>query len=160
MSAELETKIKKIQDHLDIVDVVHRFMAAQDAGDWDALTATITSEARVESARFGVQKGIDAVVAVCKRALGHYDGILHVMNNIRVEQSDDSAKVHYYAISYHLRKGVEGGEHLTNIGDNTIDVVRTSGGWKIDCYRSSKIHWQEGNPNVRVNKADPATHKG
>lgn len=160
MSAELEAKLKKIQDHHDIVDVVHRFMAAQDSGNWDALIATITPNARVESARFGEQKGVDAVVAVCKRALGHYDGILHVMSNIRVEQSGDSAKVHYYAISYHLRKGVEGGEHLTNRGDNTIDMVRTKDGWRVDCYRSSKIHWKEGNPKVRVNQADPATHGG
>lgn len=159
-TADLSSKIQKLQDHQDIVDVVHRFMAAQDAGNWDALTATITPEARVESARFGVQKGIDAVVAVCKRALGHYDGIMHIMNNIRVEQSGDTAKVHYYAISYHLRKGVEGGEHLTNRGENTIDMIRTPDGWKVECYRSSKIAWQEGNPKVRVNTADPATHKG
>lgn len=159
-SANVETKIQKVLDHQEIVEVLHQFMAAQDSGDWDALVDTITPNARVESARFGEQKGVDAVVAVCKRALGHYDGIIHVMNNIRVEQSGDSAKVHYYAISYHLRRGVEGGETLTNRGMNTVDVVRTPKGWKLDCYRSSKIAWQEGNPKVRVNKSDPATHGG
>jgi hypothetical protein len=163
MSAQMEnveSKIQKIADHQEIVDVLHRFMAAQDSGDWDALARTITPNARVESARFGEQKGADAVIAVCKRALGHYDGIIHVMNNIRVEQKGDAAKVHYCAISYHLRRGVEGGETLTNRGTNTVDVVRTADGWKLDCYRSSKISWQEGNPKVRVNKSDPATHGG
>lgn len=158
--ASTEQKLQRVLDHQEIVDVLHRFMAAQDTGDWDALMDTITPDSRVESARFGVQKGADAVIAVCKRALGHYDGIIHVMNNIRVELNGDKALVHYYAISYHLRRGVEGGETLTNRGENTVDVVRTSKGWKLECYRSSKIAWQEGNPKVRVNKSDPATHAG
>lgn len=159
-AGSVEAVLKKVRDHQEIVDVLHRFMAAQDSADWGALLETITPDARVESARFGEMRGADEVIAVCKRALSHYDGIIHVMNNVRIEQDGDKAKVHYYAISYHLRRGVEGGETLTNRGMNTVDVVRTEKGWKLDCYRSSKISWQEGNPKVRVNKADPATHGG
>ncbi len=149
-----DTELTRLLDERAIVEVTHRYCAALDGRDWDALSRCFTPDAIAVYGRItGQHEGIGAIQRVCRTALEPLDASQHLVANHLVELLGDQAKSSCYIRAQHTRRGLEDGENFMVAGTYEDEWRRTADGWRI-CRRTLVVSWTEGNPAVLARRPE------
>jgi 3-phenylpropionate/cinnamic acid dioxygenase small subunit len=140
--------LQLIADRLAIVDVLHRYATGLDSRAWDLLASAFTEDGVADYGELGgVNRGPEAIVALCRGALQGLDASQHIIANEVIEVDGDTARARCYFQAQHVCVGTEGGDTYMVGGTYEDELVRTPEGWRIR-HRTLVPSWTEGNPGV------------
>ena len=155
-----ERAIREITDRAEITDAIYRYGAGLDFGDAALMESALTEDAVVDLTAATAKLGLD-FPALAPRdtvvgALTAYVGPLdtsHVITNVRIEITGDTATARCYAQANHYLPG-EGPRpdltrHALMMNRYTAEMARDGEHWRIrrldiDCA------WFEGHPQVLI----------
>ena len=137
----------ELLDMLAVREVILRFCAGVDRGDWDVVAACFTSDstASFSGAEFG--PGPQPMVDAFRRGAENSEVLssTHFLGNIFVELDGDSARAESYAIGY-LATRASDGAALRTRGLRYRDLLRRGdNGWAI-VNRVSTADWERLSP--------------
>lgn len=142
--------LDRLLDEWAIVEVTHRYCAALDGHDWEALGRCFTPDAvAVFGGVPGEHHGLDAIKAVCRASLEPLDASQHLVANHLVELTGDTATSRCYVRAQHCRWGLPEGTNFMVAGTYEDAWRRTADGWRIN-RRVLAVTWTDGNPTVLV----------
>jgi ketosteroid isomerase-like protein len=152
MTADLITpRIQQIVDRTDILDVVTRYAAAIDTGDWAALASLFTDDASLECLGFegslGGSTGPEGITKFVGAVVRPLDGCQHINTNHLVSVYGDEAEHTGYFLAQHVRRGLADGELFLVAGRYDDRLRRTQEHWRFT-HRTVTFLWCQGNPAV------------
>lgn len=137
-----------VQDHLDIVEVHHRYAWGLDHRDWKMLEDCFTPDGEVDYGMLGGQlQGAAAIAGFCRQVLEGLDATQHLIGNTITELDGDRATATCYFQAQHVFVSDNGSNTYLVAGTYRDDLVRADGGWRIS-RRVLTPMWRDGNPNV------------
>jgi ketosteroid isomerase-like protein len=143
-----DAEVARMLDERAIVEVTHRYCAALDGHDWQALERCFTPDAvAVYGGVPGEHDGLDAIKEVCRASLEPLDASQHLVANHLVELAGDTAASRCYVRAQHCRRELPDGENFMIAGTYEDEWLRTADGWRIT-RRVLAVTWTEGNPMV------------
>ncbi|MDR7274576.1 nuclear transport factor 2 family protein [Catenuloplanes atrovinosus] len=156
MSADLERRVRQIEDRQAISDTVVRYAVAIDRGDWELFAGCLTEVVHIDFSDAGMPAADlprEAFVAFAREALSGFTARQHLSPNHLVTfdpEDADRAVCESYMYAQHHLAGAEGGDFFLMRGSYTNHLVRTAGGWRIERL-VQHVSWPEGNldlPNM------------
>lgn len=136
--AQLEERLRRAEDRLEILDLVAAYGPLVDSGD-AAGAAALWTEDGVYDVDTGTYEGHDGIAAMVlsrqhQRLIAH--GCAHLTSPPRVDLHGDSA----VAITHSqlVLRAEGGGFDILRATAHRWDLVRTSAGWRID-RRTSRL---------------------
>jgi 3-phenylpropionate/cinnamic acid dioxygenase small subunit len=159
-SAPLEDRIGRLEDRLEITDVLYQYATGLDNREWDVLADCFTDDATCDFLEFGgVNEGKEAIVALCSGVLSGLDSSQHLVGNPRVSLDGDRATSSCYFQAQHFLVSPGGGNAYLVGGRYEDRLRRTEAGWKIE-FRTLYCTWQDGNAGVFTEAAARLAAKG
>jgi hypothetical protein len=139
----------RVQDRLDIMEVMSRYGWATDTKDFELLDRVFAPDAVATYEGFSEPtKGLDAIREFGRRALEPLDGTQHLFTNFAIEfESEDEARLRVCHQAQHINHRALDGPLYTVAGTYHIRVRRMSGTWLITELNYSTV-WTSGNPAV------------
>jgi hypothetical protein len=135
-------------DRAEVQDLLVRYATALDSRDWALLTACFTGDGVTDYGDFGgVNEGPEAIVELCRSALGGLDASQHMITNMVISIEGDTGSAVCYFQAQHVVRGTDGGENYLVGGTYRDRLTRTADGWRI-AHRTLQPTWVEGNPGV------------
>ena len=133
-----------------IRSVLVLYTKALDGRDYAALSGVFTADATGNYSPNGTYKGLDNVAAFIKRALDQCERTQHLLSNMDVSVSGNTATANSYLQAIHVGKksGYEG-KVMTFWGVYHDRLVRTPSGWRISYRELEKIH-AEGDIGMKL----------
>lgn len=153
MTADLEARIRRIEDRIAIVDVVVSYARSIDEADWETYGTLFTDPVHIDFSEAGLPAADlprDQFVAFAKQGLEGWTARQHISPNHQVvfDPSDpDRAVCHSYMYAQHYAKGSPAGELYLMRGSYDNELVRTAEGWRIERL-TQHISWIEGDPSA------------
>jgi ketosteroid isomerase-like protein len=160
-TASLESHaLKEIWDRVEITDAIYRYTAALDYGDAALMESALTEDAVVDLTPFTSKVGLDfpvlapreVVVGALIGAVGPLD-TSHLVSNVRVEVSGDTATARCYAQAQHFLPGQgplpDQTRHALAMNRYTAHLARDGQRWRISRLVIDNA-WFEGDPQVLV----------
>lgn len=138
--------LRVVQDRAEIADRIARLAHAQDARDWDAVSAAFLAEA-VYVHPGGRLTGVAEIIERTSNALRVLDASQHLIGSITVTVHGETASSLAYFQAQHLRADTPGGDLYTIAGTYNDRWARTSDGWRI-AARTQTYNWRSGNRDV------------
>ncbi|MDO9410844.1 nuclear transport factor 2 family protein [Patulibacter sp.] len=149
-------------DRLDVIDLMHRYATALDTRDWELLAEVFTEDGATDYGELGgINRGPDAIAALCRGALAGLDASQHLIGNVTCALDGDVGTASCYFQAQHVIAGADGGDHLLVGGSYTDELRRVDGRWRI-ALRTLTPTWSSGNPEIfrigaeRLAAAEPA----
>lgn len=137
-----------VQDHLDIVQLHHRYAWGLDHRDWTMLADCFAPDGEVDYGMLGGQlKGAAAIAEFCRQVLEGLDASQHLIGNTMVDLDGDRATATCYFQAQHVFVSDNGANTYIVAGTYTDDLVRTDGTWRI-ARRVLTPMWRDGNTGV------------
>jgi len=137
--------LAELLDKQEIHELIVAYGAAIDDRDWERLVACFVADG---SARYGAagafQEGQPAIEALCRRMLEPLDASHHLIGNVDVRVSGDSAHSRCLFQAQHVRHAAEGGALYLMGGEYRDELRRTEAGWRIQ-QREIRAIWADGN---------------
>jgi 3-phenylpropionate/cinnamic acid dioxygenase small subunit len=133
-------------DKQEITELFVRYTTALDTKDWALLESCFT-EAPAFVHPGGQLRGFEEILARTSAALDPLDATQHLLGNITVEVSGDTAHSTCYFQAQHVRAGTPGGELYIIAGRYADSLQRTPEGWRI-AERVQTYMWRDGNRAV------------
>ncbi|MDA8279708.1 MAG: nuclear transport factor 2 family protein [Actinomycetota bacterium] len=144
----LDAALARLVDEHAIIEVTHRYCAALDGRDFEALGGCFTVDAvAVYGGVRGEHRGIDAIKSVCRASLEPLDASQHLVANHLIELAGETATSRCLVRAQHCRRGLPGGENFMVAGTYEDEWRRMPEGWRIS-RRVLAVTWTEGNPKV------------
>ncbi|SHN46525.1 nuclear transport factor 2 family protein [Cryptosporangium aurantiacum] len=137
-----------MSDRSDIHDALNAYAWAIDSRDFRLLATDVFADDVV--ADYGLPEPLrsaDAVVAFMDRAHRDLDATQHLIGNVTVRLSGDSATSRSYAHATLIRRGAPGGNRVVFAAYYEDEWVRTTAGWRIRS-RVARMFFRDGNPRV------------
>lgn len=139
--------VQQTADRLDIGEVLARYCQALDTRQWSLLGSVFAPDACCDYGSVGTPHGIDEIVAAIRGTIEDLDATQHLIGNLQVWLTGDTASASCYLISQHVRHGEPGGEHYMVGGSYKDQLVRSPDGWRISFRRLDRM-WSSGNRDV------------
>lgn len=144
--ADLESRVRRLEDHQSIVDVVIRYCVAVDRRDWGMFASCFAPTVRSDS---GESSG-DDFVAMVEGALPVFRSTQHLSTNhaVTVDELDpDRATCESDMYAQHFLEGSVRGTYYLLRARYRDELIRTADGWKIESITTTN-RWEEGNLNA------------
>jgi hypothetical protein len=143
---DLERRVRRLEDHQAIVDVVIRYCVAVDRRDWGLFADCFAPSVRRDSGELTREE----FVAVVEGALPGFRSTQHLSSNhvVTFDPADPDRAVcesDMYA-QHHLEASADGTYYLLRARCRD-GMVRTPVGWKIESITTTN-RWEEGNLNA------------
>jgi hypothetical protein len=153
MSADLEARIRRLEDRAQISEQVIKYAIGVDRRDWQMFADCFTDPVYTDYSAGGAEAGTfprDEVVAGIAKVLDEFEVTQHISPNhvIEFDESDpDRAVCHSYMYAQHVLEGAEGGDYYLLRGSYTNRMARTAEGWRIEGIIQHRS-WSDGNENA------------
>lgn len=123
--------LEEINDRIEIIDMLHRYAGAIDAGEWDVLDTVFTPDAPIDySAMGGASLPFGEMKPWLESMISHVPGRMHLISNIQVAFSSDRKTA--TSTAYLMNAMVFSPDNTTLIGGVYNDsLVRTTDGWRV-----------------------------
>lgn len=145
---ELRDALTRLIDRHLIEDVVVRYATALDSQDWELLRSCFTDDAIADyGTKIGRFEGADAIVAACREPLSGLDSSQHLLGNMVIEVTGDTAIATVYVHAQHFLVNDQGASTAVMGGTYIDELTRTANGWRISVLRF-EISWRSGNPGI------------
>lgn len=151
MAADIETRLARLVDRVEIAEIMGAYCLGMDMRDWDLYRSCWTDRIYFDVPDFSNGSAGEIDIDIWIRALQAFFEEMpqsqHVKIPIRFEFDGDTAVVHASMQGKHWMPSKNGGPLQTVVGYYRDEFVRTEAGWKM---RGSKeiIYWNEGNSHV------------
>jgi 3-phenylpropionate/cinnamic acid dioxygenase small subunit len=128
-----ERWLAEIRDRLEIEDLMHRYCAAIDTGNFDLLDEVFTSDATIDYTRSGgIRDEYPVVKTWLEKALAPFRLVQHLVTNVRVDLDGDRARSVCYFFNPMGLPREDGGLSTFFCGGIYRDqLLRTDRGWRI-----------------------------
>ena len=137
-----------VQDHLDIIQLHHRYAWSLDHRDWTMLEDCFPPTARSTTAMLGGQlQGATVDRRVLPPGARGLDASQHLIGNTMVDLDGDRATATCYFQAQHVFVSDNGSNTYIVAGTYTDELVRDDGTWRI-AKRTLTPMWRDGNANV------------
>jgi 3-phenylpropionate/cinnamic acid dioxygenase small subunit len=131
---------RTVEDHLEISDLLARYGIALDIRDWELLATCFAPELRAVYAETGTFESYEAWEQMARGALDRCASTQHLIGNVRITVSGDTANAQSYAQAAHVMHSGE----LAITGTAYTDVLRrTDAGWRITSRNMVRL-WGRG----------------
>jgi hypothetical protein len=143
---DLESRVRRLEDHQSIVDVAVRYCVAVDRRDWQMLAGCFTSTVRTDSGELSGQE----FVAIVAGALPGFRCTQHLSTNhiVTFDETDpDRAKCESDMYAQHCLEESAHGTYYLLRARYSDQMVRTPDGWKIESITTTN-RWEDGNLNA------------
>ena len=140
---DLERRVRRLEDHQAIIDVVVRYCVAVDRRDWALFATCFAPTVRRDS---GELSGAD-FVALVQSALPGFRSTQHLSTNhvVGFDPSDaDRAVCESDMYAQHLLHESPRGTYYLLRARYRNELVRTPDGWRIEAITTTN-RWEEGN---------------
>ena len=147
--------LQKIQDKLDLIELMNRFGYAIDTNDWNLYASLFTDFVDFDYSTIGGPAGklpVAGIVQGAKADLSGWDQTQHLITNHLIAVDGDRARgeAHYRAI--HLLQAqsdkgdllTQGGPIFENGGHYSARFERQADGWKIAAW-TFQLYYSRGN---------------
>lgn len=139
MTADLEARIRRIEDELALKALINSYHKRADALDWAGWAESFTEDAVFEFKSFGTMRGRQAIHDTCKAAMAHvYDAFQHYMVNLDFELAGDTATGTGNLVFVGLTDAAAPTRHYMAGGRYQWRFARIAGGWRI---RQARLEW-------------------
>jgi ketosteroid isomerase-like protein len=118
-------------DHLEIQTVLNLYASAIDKRNWSQLEQVFTPDAVANFIGIGQFEGRQAITDLISSVLMQCSVTQHLLGNINIEVSGDTASATCYLSALHVGIGDYAAETLTVWGEYSDELVRTADGWRI-----------------------------
>lgn len=142
--------LRQINDRIEIDELLARYSRALDFRQFEELEGIFTPDGEFDAGGLGHPHGPAAIREMIEGTIGGLDSTQHLVGKSIIEFSEDgnSAEVHTYLISQHIRESAPGPvKHYFLGGEYADRVVRTADGWRI-AYRRLDRMWKQGDRAV------------
>jgi 3-phenylpropionate/cinnamic acid dioxygenase small subunit len=135
MTADLESRVRRLEDRASISECVIRYGVAVDRRDWQMFGECFTDPVHTDYSENGMPAAKLAraeLVAIVSEALERYPATQHLSPNHVIEfddNDDDRATCHSYMYAQHQ---TESGAVFILRGSYTNRMRRTADGWRIE----------------------------
>jgi len=148
MSATIEERLQKVEDHLRIQQLIFRYAVALDTRQWKMLDDVFAQDCVFEygDAGMGSMHSLAEFVASCAKTLGPLIS-QHTMSSPTIEIDGDKAHSHTYGTNQHVDMKRVPNHQMLMAGWYDDDWVRTDGRWLVHRRRTMGA-WASGNPAV------------
>jgi 3-phenylpropionate/cinnamic acid dioxygenase small subunit len=136
------SNLATVLDRLAVQDVLFRYATALDTKDWALLRTCFTPDVVGVYDAHGEQQGYERIEAMCRRALEPLAATQHLIGNVEVAVSGDTATSTCYLQAMHVRER-PGGDNFIVAGQYRDELVRTPDGWRI-VRRALRRIWTQG----------------
>lgn len=144
----MTTPASTVQDHLDIIQLHHRYAWGLDQRDWTMLEDCFTVDGEVDYGDLGgVLQGATTIAAFCRQVLEGLDASQHLIGNTIVDLAGDRATATSYFQAQHVFVSDNGSNTYIVAGTYRDELVRGGGTWRI-AKRTLTPTWRDGNANV------------
>jgi SnoaL-like domain len=144
-------------DRYEIADTLHRYAFGLDHNDADSLASAFAEDCLLDFTAAGKKLTIDfpkltgrqAIVEALLPLLGPLD-TSHIVSNLQIEISGDSATLHAYVMSQHFmpRQGPCGGsENALLMNRYDCELVRDGQKWRFTQVTIDNA-WSQGDPAI------------
>ncbi len=153
MSTDLEARIRRLEDRIQISEQVIRYAMGVDRRDWTMFADCFTDPLYADLSEGGIpaaQVARDDFVTLVSSALDGFTATQHISPNHVIEFDDDDvdrAICHSYMFAQHLLRGSENGEYYLLRGAYVNHMRRTVDGWRIEGIVQHRS-WEYGNKNA------------
>jgi hypothetical protein len=152
VTADLESRIRRLEDRTQISEQVIKYAMGVDRRDWDMLVDCFTDPVYADFAAGGMPAETvarDVLVARIARVNG-FTATQHISPNHIIEfnvSDPDRAICHSYMFAQHLLNGSDNGDYYLLRGSYTNHMLRTADGWRIERIFQHRS-WEDGNKNA------------
>lgn len=136
-------RLREIEDRLDIQAVLHRYATALDTRDWELLRTCFDEDVIGTYDSIGVQRGYEALEALCRQALEPLAATQHLVGNVEIAVDGDEATARCYLQATHVRSQLGGDDNFVVAGTYLDRLARSSHGWRI-VQRELRRTWTAG----------------
>jgi hypothetical protein len=153
MTADLERRIRRLEDRTHISEQVIKYAVGVDRRDWEMFADCFTEPVHADFSASGVPAadfGRDELVTLVRLPLSGFTATQHISPNhvIEFDENDpDTAVCHSYMYAQHYLEGSEGGDFFLFRGSYTNHMRRTPDGWRIERL-IQHAGWSDGNQNA------------
>ena len=149
--ADLETRVRALEDRAEIVETVIRYAISLDNNDWEGLKRCVTDPIFIDFSDWsGMEPATWAAndwANFARDVLSGFGRLQHISPNHVVTVDGDDATCISYMYAQHYLPEAEGGDTFVMRGYYTNVMKRTPDGWKISGL-TQHLSWTEGNPNL------------
>ena len=155
-----EDAVRALRDRQEIADLLIRYAMALDRHDWALLRTCFVPDAVADYGTLeGRNEGIEAIIAVCHRALAGLDASQHLIANVVVDVDGDAASATCYLHAQHYLVSASGANTFVVAGTYRDRIARTPEGWRIT-HRVLETTWTDGNAAVFAEGAARLRERG
>jgi uncharacterized protein (TIGR02246 family) len=130
MSDDIEARVRRLEDLLEIQQLFVDYGRHLDAHDFDAYAALFAENGEVLLGPLGRAKGRDGIKALMQRTMeGMASSNYHLITNPTITLDGDRA--HSTVMWSVVDSGPEGGPTLTMLGRHVDVLAREGGAWKF-----------------------------
>lgn len=150
MTADLESRLRRLEDRVLISERVIKYAMGVDRRDWEMFADCFTDPVYVDFSVSGVPAADFAradLVDLVRVPLSGFTATQHLSPNhvIEFDEHDpDRAICYSYLYAQHYLEGAEGGDFFLVRGSYTNHLLRTSEGWRIESL-TQHASWSDGN---------------
>jgi hypothetical protein len=162
MSEELESRIRRLEDRVQITETVIKYAIGVDRRDWHMFAECFTDPVHADFSASGVPAADfvrEDLVALVRLPLSGFTATQHLSPNHVIEFAEndpDRAICYSYMFAQHYLEGSEGGDYFLLRGSYTNHMLRTPRGWRIEAL-VQHVSWSDGNQNA-LTEATARTH--
>jgi hypothetical protein len=164
VSSDLEARLRRLEDRVQISEQVTKYALGVDRRDWRMFAECFTDPVHTNMADAGTPSGELSRAELVERistVLDEFTATQHISPNHVIEFDDedpDRAVCHSYMYAQHLLHGAPGGEFYLLRGSYTNHMVRTPGGWRIERIIQHR-GWSDGNDQLVAEAVSRAAGK-
>ena len=155
----METQLQGLLDRAALGELINRYSAAIDQGDWALFRSCFTEQVEVDitdtpvGGAFGARSiAVDDWVKAVANGLADYSRTQHYSNNHVIDLSGDTATGVSSMLAMHFWPDGKGGQSSFKVGGHyQYAFVRTAAGWKISQCKIS-VTWQEGDSTRSISR--------
>jgi hypothetical protein len=153
MATSLESRVRRLEDRMLIVERVVKYALGVDRRDWDMFADCFTDPVFVDFSASGVPAAElerDDLVDLVRVPLSGLTATQHLSLNHVVEfdeREPDRAICFSYMYAQHYLEDSEGGDLFVFRGNYTNHMLRTPDGWRIE-HLVQHAAWSDGNQDA------------
>ena len=134
------------RDERDIYRNIVLIARAMDERNWDDITNLALPDATGDFGNGALSTAAE-IVALLRRFLDECGPTQHLIGNVIIDVSGDTATSRAYVADMHLGTGGLAGEYFRTLGDYHDTWVRTADGWKLS-NRTKRHNGLMGNSEI------------
>ena len=125
------------RDERDIYRNIVRIARAMDERNWPEIESLVAPDATGDFGTGSLTSGAE-IIALLRAFLDECGPTQHMIGNVLIEVSGDTATSRSYVADMHLGTGDLEGQYFRTLGDYHDTWARTANGWKLT--RRHKLH--------------------